>query len=528
MATPGRWTAALLAGALAAPLAAQTPPAVRELRIDPLLLGSVREFRNVSRVLERDLFPGWPAARTPMLLYRPGVQDVLVGVARRPAGFSRYAGPSLLPGEPIYVRNDSTLMTLDDQNTNAELDGIRVLVVADQFSRLRNTLRALRGSPASVVDRWLEGWGFIASPYEEVQLLLHEAFHVHQDRLAPGKRADESAVARYPLLDADNNALFALEGRLLRDALLAADRGERRRLAALFVAVRLERRGALDSAAVAYEDLNEFSEGLGRYVEYRFLRLGDRVTPTPSMWSRAGFRGYRGVLERLFVARMEDMARIAANQDDRFGNRFGAGPLRFRLYDLGAAQALLLDELAPGWKTRVFAAGVYLTDLLAGALPMTADTRRARVAEARAAYGYDSLLAARRAFAAEGRARIQARVDSILRTPQTLVTISYAGVDIRGMAYTPFGVTAVDEQATLYDMVPVAIRFANGVLLEMTTALPVLVNRSRRTVQFAIATRPADVVAGAGGAVSAAEFSLSASAATNLTVTGNEVRVELR
>ena len=38
-----------------------------------------------------------------------------------------------------------------------------------------------------------------------------------------------------------------------------------------------------------------------------------------------------------------------------------------RFYYTGAAQAFLLDKLAPGWKAQAMAPGVFLEDLLAAA-----------------------------------------------------------------------------------------------------------------------------------------------------------------
>ena len=531
---PRSWSLVLLGLASTAPLAAQRaappagPPAITELGIDPLLLGSVREYRHILTTIGADIFPGWDASSMPVLVYRPGVQDILIGADHRPPGYARYTGPSPLAGEILYARNDSTLMTLDDQNTSTDLDRMRVLVVADQYSRLRNSLRAIYGRPETFVNQWLDHWNFVPSAYDEVQLLLHEAFHVHQDRLAPDKGADESAVARYPVLDPENNTLFTLEGQILRDALLTSDRARQRERAGMFLAVRAARRAGLDSSATAYENLNEYSEGLGRYVEYRFLQIGERVTPTPEMWLHTGFHGYRGALRPRFEAALDDMVKVAGNTDDRFGNRFGTGPLRFRLYYLGAAQALLLDALAPGWKTRIFEPGVYLTDLLAQAVPLKPGEASTLLQRARDEYGYDRIRADRQAFAEEGRARIQQRVDSILHTPQTLVTIAYGAAGERiGIGFTPFGVTAVSDRSAIYDMVPISIRFGNGVLLAMKAVTPTLVDRTAKTVQFTVPSAAASLEGTGPTGISTAEFSLTGAPGTSISVAGNQVRIEL-
>jgi hypothetical protein len=523
-------TFALIGGRAAAQHAAiRNPPAkdITQLRIDPLLLVTVKEFRNVIGAIGDEIYPGWYAQSIPMLLYRPLVQEVLLGAREAPAGFGRYTGPSVLGGETIYARNDTTVITIDDQNTTIELDSARVLVVADRFSRERNQLGGAFAMQPADRAKWLEEWNFIQSPYDELTLMMHEAFHVHQERLAPDKRADEDAILQYPLLEANNNALVALEGMLLRDALLATDSVDRIRRIEEFVAVRSTRHQGLDSVAVAYENLVEYSEGTAKYVEYRFLQQGERVSPVPEMYLYAGFKGYRDVLRAELHRRADDMARIAANSDDRFGNRFGAGPLRFRLYGTGGAQGVLLDYVMPGWKQRIFHPGVYLTTLLEEAVPLTRARRATLVERAQGSFGYDSILANRVGFEAEGRRRIAAKLQAILGDTGTIVTIRYdtAGAALR-MAYTPFGVTAVSAHAAIYELVPIAIRFPNDVVLRMKSAAPVLVDRGAGTVSFAVGSDPGLFTQAASG-LDLPELTLAPSARTIVAAHGSRVTIEL-
>lgn len=503
---------------------------IRDLRVDPLLLVSVKEYRHILETIGPDIYPGWKWSSIPLLLYRPHVQDVLLNAPHRPPGFSRFEGHTALPDRIIYARNDSTAKDIDGQNTSMMLDSMLVLVVADQYSRMREQIVGnLSQHSDSVTADWLKNWSFLQSPYDEIGTLLHESFHVHQRRLAPDKSADESAVAHYPLLDATNNALVALEARILRDAVLASTPSRRRGKAEEFLAIRALRRSMLDTASVTYEDLNEFSEGTARYVQLRFLEIGDRVTPTPEMYFHSGFTGYRGVLRPMLARRMDDMVAVASFSDNRFGNRFGGGPMRFRLYDTGGAQALLLDDLAPNWKSRIFAPGIYLTGLLDGALHLSNDRRASLVAQAKSEYGYDSVFVNRQALEREGRLLIQKRVDAILNTPRTLVTISYAGAgDINGMGYTPFGVTAVDDHTAIYDLVPVAMRFTNKVVLRMKSVVPLIVDRQAKTVTFAVSSAPALFEGKGPAGLDLPELSLGASPATTITVSGSKVRIELR
>ena len=523
------WLAPLAIGLLIQPrLQGQARPQepVRDLRIDPMLLVSVKEYRNILETIGPQIYPGWKWNTVPLLLYRPNVQDVLLNAPHRPPGFANFTGHTVLPDKIIYARNDSTERNIDGQNTNLTLDSMRVLVVSDQYSRERQEIEANAGLP--VLAQWLKNWGFIPSPYDEVEMILHEAFHVHQDRLAPGKGANEAAVAHYPVMNASNNALVALETRILRDAVLGKDAAQRRSRVEQFLAVRTLRRAGLDTSSVSYENLNEFTEGTARYVQLRFDQLGERVTPVPEMYLRTGFTGYRGVLLRRLERRMDEMVKVASFSDDRFGNKFGGGPLRFRLYDTGGAQALLLDDVAPDWKQRIFAPGVYLTDLLAAVIPLSTDRRARLVAQSKAEYGYDSIFVNRQALEAEGRGRIQQRVDRIINTSQTLVTISYGGAgDIRGMGYTPFGVTAVNDHTAIYDLVPITVAFAKPMILRMKSVNPLLIDREAKTVTFAVASAPALFEGKGASGVDIPELSLIGSPGTKISVAGSKVRIEL-
>lgn len=218
--------------------------------------------------------------------------------------------------------------------------------------------------------------------------------------------------------------------------------------------------------------------------------------------------------------------RIATN---RFGNKFGAGPMRFRLYTSGAVQGLLLDEIAPDWKRKIFAPGVYLTALLDTALHLSADRRTQLIAQAKNEYGYDTVLVNRQALETEGRRLVQQKVDAILNTQRTLVTIDYAGAgDINAMSYTPFGITAVDEHTAIYDLVPIAIQFRNRVVLRMKVVTPLLIDRQAKTVTFAVSSAPSLFEGKAASALDLSDLSLTASPNTTISVSGNKVRIQLR
>jgi hypothetical protein len=482
-----------------------------ELRVDPLLLVSLKECRNITKTLGKELFPGWDFQQTPVLFYRPNVQELLINFPHKPKGFSEYHGFNPLGNETVYFRNDTTLITLDDQNTSSEIEGIPVLVVADPLSRMRNQLRGVVTlRPKEYIINWLNGWSFVRSPYDELELILHEAFHVYQHRKAPEKQANEMIVSQYPLLDPVNNALYVLEGSTLKDALLTQDSAQRLEKIKQFVAVRGFRQSRLKSNWVEYENMNEYSEGLAKYVEYKFLRLGEGIKPVKEMSFRNGFNGYSGVLARIYQDRLEDMVDIVAVNDDRFGNRFGAGPLRFKLYELGACQAMLLDEIMPSWKEKIFNKDVFLTGLLKESVSLSPIDLERYLERAKSEYHYSEAYDSKLRFEKEGKEKIQEQLAAILQTDKTLVKISYEGfAEKLGLGYTPFGVTQVSERSAIYDLMPLKVVFKAGVELQMKQVIPVFIDREKKLIAFAVTTPVSKFGTGVDGKIETDEFRLA-------------------
>lgn len=499
-----------------------------ELKIDPMMLVSVKECRNITKILGAKLYPDWHFEQTPILFYRPGVQEILINFPHQPKGYQILKGSHLLGNETVYFRNGETIFAEDDQNTTTKIEGIEVLVVADTFSRMRNQLQFVAGSPdQKFKDDWFKDWNFIPSPYDEMQMILHESFHVYQNTKAPNKNADEGAIARYPVLEPINNALYVLEGNIIKDALLTTDKNLRREKIKEFVAVRNFRQARLEKDLVEYENLNEFKEGLAKYVEYKFLQDGENINPINEMWYRNGFRGYKGELSKLFEKVVQNMVKIIAVDDDRFGNKYGSGPLRFKLYDLGAAQALMLEDVMPTWKNTIFNDKIYLSDLLKQSLNLSTREQAKYLEKAKSEYNYDQALKNKLQFETEGKQKIQEKLDAILKTKGTLIKIHFGTVTNEfAIGYTPFGVTNVGKNAAIYEMVPIGIRFRKGVGLQMKQAIPVLIDKETKTITFAVSTDAAKFENGTKESIDVDEFTLKG-AKSEIRRSGNVVEIEL-
>lgn len=498
-----------------------------ELKIDSKLLVSLKEARNVFDKIGAQIYPGWDFKKLPVLFYKPKVQEVLINFPYKPKGFSVYTGFNPLGNETIYYRNDSTFFDIDDQNTSFKIDSISVLVVADPASSLRNQMSYIVSStPKDTVLNWLDKWGFIRSPYDQLVTIFHEGFHVYQEHKAPEKYANEVAVIKYPSLDAVNNALYVLEGKILKELMLEKNAGRRKELVKQFIAVRNSRISLLDSTLVEYENLNEYVEGTAKYVEYKFLSLGTNLEPGEEMYYHYGFNGYKRALPKIFSDRADDMMKIISLSDNRTGNIYGTGPVRFRLYESGAAIAFTLDDFYPGWKKEIFNDNVYLFNLLKKAVPLSFEEEKNYLMKAKQDFGYEAAYSDKMIFEKEGKEFRKKKLDDILNTGKTLVTISYEGFSEKAgvVRYTPFGILPIDDKTNIFDLVPVKVRIKDEVMLDMKKVIPVCVDKLNKRIVFAVSTLPQEIKQNISGEIESEEFLLSG-AKTKMSISENKVTI---
>lgn len=487
-------TAALLAAglAVAAPAAggasgaSPAPP----LGVSPMLVSAAAEVWGIVGRPDNPVWPGWDAADTPLLLYLPGRQELLINHPRPPEGFRPYDGPLTFPGGRIAVRDGVTLVQGDGQNTAMDVAGVQTLVVADPLSNLRQNVAGLLEDPRPAAERAasLEFEQLLADPYQQLALVVHEAFHVFQHRVAPGRGANEMLLLFYPALSIENNVGFALEASALAAAIEARDDAAFRAAAERWLAVRLERRRHLPARAIQYEDGTEFNEGLAKYTEYRLLQVLEGRTPSPELARAQGFSGYRDLSprrERL----VREMTRNLRGEVNVNNDPYGTAPLRMRLYYSGMAIGVLLDRLSPGWKHDVIAADSSLTALARAALRATPEALAAALADALADTSVATVRAAKTRLAREGHAHATAKLAALERGPGTKLVVDYGrlGSPRVALAFSPFGLTAVDSVRTLFEQAPISATFADGSELAQEAARPLLRDTRRRELSMRLA-----------------------------------------
>lgn len=477
-------------------------PAVT-LQIDPRLIAEAAEVWALIAAKENAIWPGWNASDTPILFYLPGKQDVLINHPRPPEGFVVYDGPVRMPKGRIMVRDGPTILQWDGQNTSRVIEGVPTLVVADALSNLRQQISGLLDDPRPPAEK-AKGVAFsqlATDPYDQLALIVHEAFHVFQDRVAPDKSAKEMLLVYYPVLSVDNNVGFALEGKALATALRSEGEPAFREAVLQWLAVRQERRAKLAAKAIEHENGVEFHEGLAKYTEYRLLESLEGRTPRAEMWWVQGFHGYDDLAFRRseFVDMMLRHMRgeVSVNNDP-----YGTAPLRMRLYYSGMAIGALLDRLAIDWKNRILNPDVSLTDLVMNALSPGANELRKAQEEARREGDYEALVAVKRRLAQEGRARIDRLLAEIEHGDGTGIIVEYGALETPrvGLAFTPFGVIAVDEDRTIYTQVPIQASFSDGSKIAQTEPRPLLHDKKGRLIRFRLSRELShEELAGAAG-----------------------------
>ncbi len=258
-----------------------------------------------------------------------------------------------------------------------------------------------------------------------VGVTVHEAFHVFQGSVRrEGNRFGEGEnsflVTSYPIFDADNEAAFALEGRLLSAALAERSDDQASKLALQYVAVREGRHRRLEAELVEFEKLVELNEGLAQYAGLRAVTM----------------LGHDSAYEASAAAEAE---RILGDLDGLITDT--SRSFRLRFYSTGPAMSLILDRLADfDWKAWGIEENAALQDAVAEVVGFWA-RQRAWQAEAYYEYGGGLTELAERSVN-EHRALRRAQVEETLAQPGVRLVV-------QGEALGYIGMCGIDPQNLL-------------------------------------------------------------------------------
>jgi hypothetical protein len=325
-----------------------------------------------------DVFPGWGQAEIPFVVYNEEYA-FLVGMRETPddgwykipRGSQRGIAWEQVPGDEFFGQPYYRQRLLDP-NTTPEAFTVQV---GEQWAASLTTYDWMKIKLAQEFRQDLPAFLRPVFPYGlAVNLLLtgsdfytvallHEAAHAYQgiqavQRLEEGERAISELRQRYPWFEDAHHAAWKEELGLLKDAAQAASPEQAREIARQFLRQRQNRRqdARLSGQLIDLERKREWEEGLAKYAELNVYRLAAApgYTPFNDVLDDPDFKRYAGY-NRRWQNEINQIARSSSSDDVRF-------------YYSGMAQALLLDQLAPGWKDRLFEDDVWLEDLLAEAV----------------------------------------------------------------------------------------------------------------------------------------------------------------
>ena len=288
------------------------------------------EIFRLKTELGDQVWPGLSRIDVPLILYNERY-EFLVGEAKPPSPWQAVRGDDFL-GRSYFRRP-------------AENPQSFAVAVGTRWAGRIGTLELMNSKIPFRLSREFH-----------VVLMLHEVFHAFQATLAPQRFAKATSVykseEKYPYKDPQFSSAWNSEGEALADGLKATDEAAICGLAQKFLDIRDVRRRqiSLDPELNSYERELEWLEGLAKYAEVRFYELAaSRARETAYTNYRSGHPFWPA-----------DLARLRRNLG------LQEGDLRF--YLSGAAQAMLLDRLRPGWKAKAFENGINLEDSLRAAI----------------------------------------------------------------------------------------------------------------------------------------------------------------
>ena len=332
------------------------------------------EMFHLRRTLGERVWPGWGQADIPVIVYNEayaflvGYLDPPPGWLKMPQRMARGGPWEVVPadsfaGQPYYrqrltdpsVTPESFAVLVGDHwvATLATKEYAQIDFVKGFRKELPPLVREI--FPYRLAWRWLlgESEAYIAA-------LEHEAFHAYQGQIAPARLAQAEAAVqeeqRYPWADRALREAWQAELNLLSDAAQATSDDDAAALARRFLAQRDERRVhfRISPALIEFERQREWLEGLAKYAELSIGRVAATMPdyrPVPELTHDRDFNHYAS-RERFWYQQMDEVKRMT----------WHASEIRF--YYTGAAQAVVLDQLVPEWKTRIMREDITLEDLL--------------------------------------------------------------------------------------------------------------------------------------------------------------------
>ena len=299
---------------------AQTPPLSEPDRI------RIAEAYRLGKAIGSDLGPGAMEIPFAILLVTPD-REFLIGHPRPSSDFVA-TGPDSLLGGTVYFRprqfgvgllatfpavgGISTIVVGQPEQTKKSSTFWVLTVLHERFHQIQNSQSGYYDGVAKLdlangdqTGNWMLNYAF---PYDSARVV--QAFHVYRDALRRGlaPNADVEQVARD------------------------------------VIAARAALRATMSAPDWRYLEFQLWQEGISRYTELRVARAAVRQQPLPAYASLPDVIPYAVAADSLLKNVERELAMLNLT-----------GWKRVAFYPTGAAEALLLERVNPGWRARYFA-----------------------------------------------------------------------------------------------------------------------------------------------------------------------------
>jgi hypothetical protein len=334
------------------------------------------EAIQLRRRLGAQVWPGWEQADIPIVLYNEQYA-FLIGYDQPPTGWRVPDGEQrgtewelvddLLAGESYYRQQLPASGETPQAFTVRVGERWAASMTTKEWMEIKLMDMFREQLPELITAVFPYEWmsqQFIGGTEGYVGALLHESFHAFIGDQKPERLAAAEAVLsvgdQFPWSDEGFEAAWQTELDLLIEAVEADSVAEMADLARQFLQQRDHRRTTygLNEELIDYEQQREWLEGIAKYVEMEIQRqawLTEEYDSVTAVATDPNFNAYAN-LPRRWQQQVDQIGRMAGDEGDG------------RFYYTGMAQAFLLDQLLPDWKTMALDEGVYLEDLLAIAI----------------------------------------------------------------------------------------------------------------------------------------------------------------
>ncbi|HEV2764907.1 MAG TPA: hypothetical protein VGV38_18135 [Pyrinomonadaceae bacterium] len=321
---------ALIALAL---IPSRTAPAQQKPAVPEADRVRIAEAFSMAESLGERVWEGWDKAPFALLLVTPE-HEFLIRHPRPSADFAPLGRDPVLRGD-VYFRKR-------------------------QFgTNLLATFPAVGGVPTVVIGQAENTSKKTSTPW--VVTVLHEHFHQLQNS-QPTYYADVNALNlsrgdqtgmwmlnyAFPYSSPEVSRHFNAMSRALAEALRARNRAELSAKVAAYLEARKEFARLLSPDDYKYFSFQVWQEGVARYTEYRVAELAAKsYRPSRAFRALKDYKPFKTVADEIRAGILNELTTLRLE---------GEHYRRVAFYPFGAGEALLLDRINPGWKSR------YLTD----------------------------------------------------------------------------------------------------------------------------------------------------------------------